>query len=145
MAKRKKEKIKKGMGRRAEPWGPNGSGPNGWMNRELKDLHEEVTPIPHHKKSSFFNRRANQYTTACASILLKAIDLCHVQPIKAHMAGYLNANAITTFRGKPWTRQNIYQLLDKTHTRQYVDDSKETYEMREAAIVNGWLESPESE
>jgi hypothetical protein len=64
--------------------------------------------------------------------------------MKTEMAGFLNANGISTFTSKPWTRQNIHALLTIEGALQYVADSKETYELREAAALAGLLNSPES-
>ena len=135
--KKRDRTLRPGSGRRCESWAPAGCGPNGWMNRELKVLHPAVTPTERNKNATFFNRRANQYTTACASLLMKAVDACHVRPIKAELAGYLNANGIPTFRGQAWKRTNVIRMLVRTGLMQYVDDAKATYELREAAVLAG--------
>lgn len=138
--KRYNKAARKGPGRREEPWCPYGLGPRGWVHDELRDLHPAVSPPVHNKKASLYNRRQNQYAVGVASLLMKAIDRCDVRPQKADMAGFLNANAVTTFRRRPWTKPLIYHLLHTQGLMEYVAEAKETYALREAAILAGLLE-----
>lgn len=139
---KKRVRYKGGKGRQPEPWAPYGCGSGGWVPTELKDRHIALSgPADGH---TYYHRRVAQYRTAVASVLLKAIDECRCRPMKTEMAGFLNANGISTFTSKPWTRQNIHALLTIEGALQYVADSKETYELREAAALAGLLNSPES-